>query len=158
MRAALKIFEPYFEKDDIASFGRNLRRTGRALGQVRDLDVLLDKLQRYAAGLPDTERAGLERLRLAWEAQRDAARRAMLAFLESDRYRQFKRDFETFLTAPGAGARPLSRNEPQRVLVCHVVGSTVWLDFECIRAYEWVLDRATLELSLIHISEPTRPY
>ncbi len=145
MRAALKIFEPYFEKDDIASFGRNLRRTGRALGQVRDLDVLLDKLQRYAAALPDAERAGLERLRLAWEAQRDAARRAMLAFLESDRYRQFKRDFEAFLTTPDAGARPLSRNEPQRVLVCHVVASTVWLDFESIRAYEWVLDRASLE-------------
>ena len=146
MRAALKIFESYFEEDALRLFARNLRRTGRALGQVRDLDVLLDKLQRYAASLPETERAGLERLRLAWEVQRDAARGAMLAFLESNRYRQFKRDFETFLTTPDAGARPLARNEPLRVLVCHVVASTVWLDFESIRAYEWVLDRASLEM------------
>ena len=146
MRAALKIFEPYFDEDALRPFARNLRRTGRALGQVRDLDVLLDKLQRYTASLPEAERAGLERLRLAWEAQRAAARRAMLAFLESNRYRQFKRDFEAFLTTADAGARPLVRNQPQRVLVCHVAASTVWLDFESIRAYEWVLDRPSLEM------------
>ncbi len=145
MRAALKIFEPYFEEDALRSFGRNLRRTGRALGQVRDLDVLLDRLQRYTATLPETERGGLDRLRQAWEAQREAARRGMLAFLASDRYRQFKRDFGNFLTTADAGSRPLTRNQPQRVLVCHVAASAVWLDFESIRTYEWVLERASLE-------------
>ncbi len=145
MRAAVKIFEPYFEEDALRPFARNLRRTGRALGQVRDLDVLLDKLTRYAQTLPSDQQTGLEQLLQAWQAQRDAARDAMLAFLDSGRYRQFKREFDEFLTAPLAGAPRLDPNQPQRILVCHVVASAIWRSYETIRAFEWVLDRAPLE-------------
>ena len=39
MRAALRIFDGYLDPQDVRPLLKGLRRTGRALGTVRDLDV-----------------------------------------------------------------------------------------------------------------------
>lgn len=146
MRAALRIFEPFYDEDTVKPIVRGLRRTGRALGQVRDLDVLLNKLRNYTKKLPSDERAGLEGLYAAWEFQREAARRAMLAHLDSNRYREFKKTFEEFAATPDLGAMTVKRNAPVRILACHVVPSTVWQTYETIRSYEWVMERAPVDV------------
>lgn len=144
MRAAMRIFEPFYDDDTVKPIMRGLRRTGRALGQVRDLDVLLNKLHSYTKKLPPDERAGLDGLRAAWEVQREVARRAMLAHLDSNRFNEFKKTCEVFVKTPDLGALSVKRHEPVRILVGHVVPSTVWRSYETVRSYEWVLERAPM--------------
>jgi inorganic triphosphatase YgiF len=45
MRAALHVFGDYLDDDTWAPFDKGLRRTGRILGEVRDLDVFWEKTQ-----------------------------------------------------------------------------------------------------------------
>ncbi len=144
MRAAMRIFEASYDEDTVKPIVRGLRRTGRALGQVRDLDVLLNKLRNYTKKLPADERAGLEGLYAAWEVQREAARRAMLAHLDSKRYSEFKKTFDVFVETPDLGALAFKRNVPVRILASHVVPSAVWQTYEAIRSYEWVMERAPM--------------
>ncbi|MEJ2326812.1 MAG: CHAD domain-containing protein, partial [Chromatiaceae bacterium] len=47
MRAAFQVFGDYLDMDKMKVFLKGLRRTGRALGAVRDLDVFWEKTQHY---------------------------------------------------------------------------------------------------------------
>ncbi len=47
MRAALQVFGDYLDEKTWAPFDKGLRRTGRVLGEVRDLDVFWEKTQHY---------------------------------------------------------------------------------------------------------------
>src|SRR5262245_29152747 len=42
MRSAFQLFKPYYKAKDVRPYRRGLRRIGWALGDVRDLDVLID--------------------------------------------------------------------------------------------------------------------
>ncbi len=55
LRAAYRIFEPFYEKSEVGRFNKELRRAGGALGAVRDLDVLIEKAEAYEASLPPEE-------------------------------------------------------------------------------------------------------
>jgi CHAD domain-containing protein len=63
-----------------------LKWLGGALGPVRDLDVQLDRLRTEAGAFEDDERAAVERLLVGLVAERQAARRRMLAALRTKRY------------------------------------------------------------------------
>jgi len=141
MRAAFDVFGKYLDPEQVTPFIKDLRRTGRALGAVRDLDVFWEKTQHYLDTLPSDRQAGLEPLRIVWEAERQRDRKQMLAYLDSERYQKFKETFGEFLQTPGAGALPvLSRqNEPLPHRLRHVVPVAVYQRLAAVRAYdEWV--------------------
>jgi len=140
MRAAFQIFTPYFDKKTLVPFVKGLRRTGRALGAVRDLDVLLEKAQAYGNALPPDQSDSLEPLMTYWQTRREVARRQMLKYLSSKAYRQFTTDFAAFLTTPGAGALVIPPGEPVPFQVRHVVPRLIFTRYEVVRAYETVLD------------------
>jgi len=102
MRAALALFSADLNDQALAPFLKDLRRTGRALGSVRDLDVFREKLQAYTDKLPAGQSGGLEPLLAAWEAQRTLARDALLAYLDGERYASFRAEFGRSLEAPEA--------------------------------------------------------
>jgi CHAD domain-containing protein len=137
IRAAFALFAPYYDAQIIEPFGKGLRRAGRALGAVRDLDVLLEKARAYAAGQPAGPGDGLEPLLEAGPAARAAARRQMLEFLDGPTYRKFVADFGAFLAAPGAGARAADPATPQQVR--HVIPGLIWTRYGAVRAYEQLL-------------------
>jgi CHAD domain-containing protein len=86
MRATLKVARPLLDPlwaDDLRA---ELGWLGGALGPVRDLDVLLLRLRREIAALPDVERTAGAALLAALEHQRLAARGVMLEALASPRY------------------------------------------------------------------------
>ncbi|AHH94309.1 CHAD domain-containing protein [Kutzneria viridogrisea] len=60
---------------------------GGALGPVRDLDVLIDRLREEAEDFPEEERAAVEALIAGLVTDRLAARRLLVAALNSARYR-----------------------------------------------------------------------
>ncbi len=141
MRAALQVFGDYLEPKTMAPFAKGLRRTGRVLGAVRDLDVFRDKAQRYLDMIPPTEQDMLDPLLAAWRAEREASRQKMIAYLDGDRYARFKAEFTAFLEKPNAGGLPTVTDDGQPIphRLRHVVPVVVYRRLAAVRAFdEWV--------------------
>lgn len=149
LRAAYRVFEPFYEKEAIAKFNKELRRAGATLGAVRDLDVLIEKAQTYEASLAPEAGLRLAPLLDHWGSQREAARAELLAYLNGDGYRRLVENFRTFLLTPGAGAAPIPAGEPIAHQVRHVIPRLVMERYEQVRAYETVL--ATAPITTYHM-------
>jgi hypothetical protein len=74
MRAAFEVFGEAFRPKVLRPLLKGLRATGRALGRVRDLDVLMEKALKFEKGQPDLQPGSLDRLILTWQNDREAAR------------------------------------------------------------------------------------
>lgn len=144
MRAAYRVFAAHFDEKTMAPFNKGLQRTGRMLGAVRDLDVLLEKARAYQAGLPAEDGPVLAPLLADWATRREVARRQMLEYLDGPAYRQFVAGFNRFLTTPGAGALPITAGEPAPYQVRHVAPRLIFTRYEAVRAYEPILDGAPI--------------
>mgnify|MGYP003781540057 FL=1 len=141
MRAALQVFADSVDMRPLKPFIKDLRRTGRVLGTVRDLDVFWEKTERYLAGLSVAEQPPLAPLRAVWQSQRDAARDEMTVYLDSDRYAKFTQSFSEFLNTPGvAEPAPFGADgEPQPRRVRHVAPVVLYQRLAAVRGYdEWV--------------------
>jgi CHAD domain-containing protein len=141
MRAAFRVFDDHFEPKVVAPYLKGLKRTGRALGPVRDLDVLRIKIQAYLDSLPDSEQDGLDGLLEAWEVQRDAARERMAAYLDSAKYARFVDRFAEFVETKGMASLPVDpgREDPRPHRVRHVAPMAIYERLAAVRAYdEWI--------------------
>jgi len=145
MRAAFEVFSEAFEPAILKPHLKGLRMTGRALGQVRDLDVFMEKAQNYLDALPEADRSGLNPLLLAWGEQRENARAEMLAHLGGENYRIFKQEFNLFLQTPGAGARPISQDQPVPTIVRDVAPALIYTRLASVRAFDKILQTARIE-------------
>jgi CHAD domain-containing protein len=145
MRAAFDLFEQAFEPKVIRRHLRGLKATGRALGTVRDMDVFIEKANHYMEDLSVEQRSGLEILVEAWQKQREVAREAMLAHLDSSEYADFKRKFNLFVQTPGKGARVLSSELPVAPLARDIAPVLIYSRFAAVRAFDQLLGSATLE-------------
>jgi CHAD domain-containing protein len=86
MRAALTAARPLLDPGWAGGLRAELGWLGRGLGPVRDLDVLLLRLNGEISGLPERERAAGAVLVEALEAERVTARERMLEVLDAPRY------------------------------------------------------------------------
>jgi len=142
MRAAFRLFGSYFRPAAIGGFQKDLRKIGRALGAVRDLDVFNREAQTYLETLSEDRKDGLDPLFGQWESERRQARKALIAFLDSKRYQRFAADFSVFLTKEGAGVMPVPAGSVTRQQVRHLLSSSLWQLYETVRAYEVVIPGA----------------
>jgi CHAD domain-containing protein len=142
LRAAWRIFGDAF----VARKGRRQRRALRdvaaRLGEVRDLDVLLDGAAGYLASLEAAQAAGLEPLLAEWRTRRDEAREQLIEELDSPRYLGLVDGIRAFLE-DALATRPTPPLEPHRVR--DSAPSRIWNAFEKVRAYEAVLRYADVE-------------
>lgn len=145
MRAAFEVFGVFYKPKLVKGHLKGLRATGRALGRVRDLDVFMEKARHYLETLPGEERPDLDMLLNAWQQERDIERDKMLAHLDSESYQQFKQDFNEFVSTPGAGARPISRNDPKPDLVRYIAPVLIYTHLADVRTYETIITNATIE-------------
>ena len=142
MRAALGVFDDYLDQKAWQPFAKSLRRTGRALGKVRDLDVFREKAQLYLAPLPAARQAELESLLATREMEHATAREGLLSYLDSEAYARFKVEFGDFLEMPGAGARPVVSREgaPLRHRVQQVLPIILYQGLAEVCAYDdWII-------------------
>lgn len=146
LRAALQVFEEAFEPGALKPFRRGLQAVGRALGTVRDLDVFMEKAQRYAQALPEERRGGLNPLLDHWQAEREMARAEMLKVLDGEAYAEFKRKFNIFLHTPGAGARPIPAGQPAPQTVAEIAPVLIYSRLAETRAFAPFLKDAPIEL------------
>jgi CHAD domain-containing protein len=89
---------------DTSRLDRRLKELGLVLGQVRDLDVLLERLESEAAELGGEDESEARALLAALRSERSRSRRRLLAFLRSDKY----------LTLLDETARTIDELEPSR--------------------------------------------
>ncbi|MFA6234294.1 MAG: CHAD domain-containing protein, partial [Bacteroidota bacterium] len=86
LRSAFEIFDDAFEEKTKSKFRKPLRLLARALGCVRDLDVLLEHMREYANALPPEDTASFAPLLDAWEEERMLHYTALRAHLASESY------------------------------------------------------------------------
>lgn len=98
-RAALGLFRQSLPEGRRAHQAE-LRWLGRRLGPVRDLDVLIERIEKLAAAKPAMPPTATQSLIEAIENRRERDRAAMLAALDSERYQTWKSAYEVFLNMP----------------------------------------------------------
>lgn len=97
LRAVLRFLAPAFADRARAHLRGELRWLGKVLSPVRDCDVQLETLQRYEAQVSAERRRTLTPYRDFIVQQRAQHRRAMLAALDSKRYRAMLLRLEQFV-------------------------------------------------------------
>jgi CHAD domain-containing protein len=150
-RAAHRLFGAYFEPAIMRPHLQGLRRTARALGRVRDLDVALYKLDRHREKVGRDSGPGLDDLATHWDEARREAYRRLLKWLDGQRYRKFLAGFHAFCSEPYAGVRALAPTSgaPPSTQVRHIMPLAILERFATVRGYERFINRDTEE-TLLH--------
>ncbi|NDJ62836.1 MAG: CHAD domain-containing protein [Chloroflexi bacterium] len=143
MRSAFNLLTAYYKPKTIRPFVEMLRRLARALGAVRDLDVLIENLHAFGQTLetPEQQQA-IKRLAKRLEKRRKAARARLIRVLDRDDYRAFVGAFTVFLTTPGMGARGISDDDIYPSRVRHLLPTMIYSHLGMVRAYDTVIAEA----------------
>ena len=144
MRTAFDIFGPAFDPKIIRHYLKGLRTTGRVLGEVRDMDVLLQNAIAYQGNMKEIKRPGLEPLLSGWKQTIDKKRAKLTKHLQSEAYYNFKYNFNLFLQASEYIGVPLSQNGGTNSLVRDIVPVLVYSRYAAVRAYDAILPTASV--------------
>lgn len=83
LRAALPLFMPCFSAKKAAAWEKSLRKVTRSLGAARDMDVQMECLSRFLAGVKVPQHIpGARRIHLRWAQQRQKLQTRVLAVLD----------------------------------------------------------------------------
>jgi CHAD domain-containing protein len=137
MRAAWRVFDGAYRPKVQRRYLKELRIVAGALGEVRDIDVLLEDLDGYIGKLPGPGREAVEPLRSAWRKQREIARKRLVARLDSKGYREFVDDYLDFTESPGAAELRPPLGQPSQVR--DTAGSRILRAYEHVRAYQAII-------------------
>jgi CHAD domain-containing protein len=150
MRMALRVFADYLDPDVLRPVLKGLRRTGRTLGNVRDLDVFNEKTQVYLDGLPDERAGDLDGLLEAWKAERDRQREHLVAYLDGKRYRRFVERTTELLDGPAEALAPRNIVTPRPQRVAQVLPGVLYKDMAVVWAFEGQLGGLETPLPRFH--------
>ncbi len=134
MRAAWRVFDGAYRTKPQKRYVRELREVATTLGWVRDMDVQLEDLARYAKSLEPEAAADLAPLADAWRTRRDSARDDLLTLLDSKAYRRFVDEYLAFVSTPGGDAVEDDATRPMRVR--DTAAGRIWQAYEQVRAHE----------------------
>jgi CHAD domain-containing protein len=138
-RSLLRLLRPYFKKGVIRRYNRELANLAAALGEVRDLDILVTGLH-TAQPKRKQNAADFQALMNELERQRLAARQEWVTILDSRDYQRFLKSFAKFLTSPGRGGKSSSRGKTRPSQSRHVLPSMIYDQLAAVLAFETVLD------------------
>ncbi len=150
MRMALRVFADYLDPDVMRPVLKGLRRTGRTLGAVRDLDVFNEKTQTYLDGLPDERAGDLDGLLEAWRAERDRQRERLVTYLDGRRYRRFVERTTELLAGPAEALAPQTVIAPRPQRVAQVLPGVLYKDMAVVWAFEGQLGGLETPLPRFH--------
>jgi triphosphatase len=137
MRAAWRVFDGAYRRKTQRRYVRELRTVAGVLGDVRDVDVLLEDLDSYIERLPGPGRESMEPLRNAWRRDRQVARKKLLNRLDSKGYREFVDDYLDFTESTGSAEIVAPLGQPS--LVRDTAGSRILAAYERVRAYDTII-------------------
>ncbi len=100
LRSAVTGFAPVINLPKAAQ-NKNIGKLSRGLGELRDLDVLLEAIhQRYYPNLPSKEQKAVKQVLSELDKQRQHAFKQVKKTLESKKYRQFVQELQQWLEVP----------------------------------------------------------
>ena len=137
LRSALRVFGDGYRRKAIRPYRRRLRDTARALGDVRDLDVLIADIARYRETFPALDLV-IEQV----DRRRQKARGSLVDWLDDKAYRRFVKDFDDFLTTPGKGLKTVDDDDIVPFQVRHVVPPMLHERLAAVRAFDTRIDGA----------------
>lgn len=138
MRTLFGLIGTHYRPKTVAKYGGGLRRIARALGNIRDLDVLILDLQEFQKTQAEATQAALAEVVGILDARRDRFRRRLNALFNSRSYSRFVRQFRRLCRKRGRGARLLPGTEtPHQVR--HVLPLLLHERLAIVRAYDSVL-------------------
>ncbi len=138
MRSALRLLSDYYKPKVIRAYNRKLRRVARALGAVRDLDVMIEAFTNYAMPPEGEMPPEAKRVIAAMDKERDLARMELNHALDRGEYRRFVSDFSQFLTTEGAGAK-LHNDDLAPSQVRHILPTLIYAHIGAVRAFDAVI-------------------
>ena len=150
MRMALRVFDDYLNRAELRPVLKGLRRTGRVLGAVRDLDVFQEKTQDYLDTLPREHAGDLDDLLAACRAERDKQREHLVAYLDSGHYRSFVETFRELVEGPLERVAAVQTGDPRPQRVAQVLPGVLYRDMGEIWAFEGRLGGLETPLPLFH--------
>lgn len=146
LRAAAKLFGHSLARKQLRPYLKQVRKTGRLLGIVRDLDVAIEKAQKRK------RTRNVEQI-AQWRGQRKEHHATLVHWLDGDEYRRFLADFLAYC-APAVQNAQASKPPKKRKAKCactaaqrqpvavepeavrHVVPALLMEQFAAVRAYE----------------------
>jgi CHAD domain-containing protein len=146
LRAALRVFRDAYPRREIKPIRAGLSELADALGKVRDLDVRIEEVDRWASAAGDDATAAIARLRGSLLAQRRAAAAALERKLDGRSHRRLMLELIAFVTAVDSEVAP-HPGTPDRAARDRAA-SSVWAAYEEVRRYASIVRWA--DLSTLH--------
>jgi len=144
MRAALDLFDDFLPHKAVKAQLHALKDLGGALGQVRDLEVMLGNAQAYYQSQPTAQQAAFTPLLDFLQARRLTAREPLLTLLEGAEFAAYLQESIHFLgQEPGSAPTPAKPGEPGRV--CELTPRLVQARFGVVRSFGTQLSGLSLE-------------
>jgi CHAD domain-containing protein len=150
MRMALRVFADYLDPQVMRPVLKGLRRTGRTLGAVRDLDVFGDKTHLYLSTLPAERSGELDGLLDACSLERDRQRERLVSYLDGRRYRSFVETTTQLLEGPVEALAPQEPIGPRPQRVAQVLPGVLYRDMAVVWAFEGQLGGLQTPLPRFH--------
>lgn len=137
LRAALRLLEetPAFPRKRTRKLRRRLRPLARALGEVRDADVLLTDLSAYADARPEAA-GSLGALQERLAEQRRSAQTRLLRLLDASATTRTLAHLETAFRETEGGTEAETDGERALLRVRQAAGSLLWARYEDILRFE----------------------
>lgn len=132
----IDLFGDWIAPETRTPLTRLFKRTRRALGPIRDLDVALEKLGAHQASVSPSEAKALEAVAKRWRKARAAANPSMLAWLDSRRYARLIVQAEQQLEREGVDPAPGPDSTVGPWQLRHVMPGAILQRYTRVRAYE----------------------
>ncbi|RMG72119.1 MAG: CHAD domain-containing protein [Chloroflexi bacterium] len=138
MRSALQLLSDYYKPKLVKFFQKHLQKLGKKLGDVRDLDVMLQDLTQ----LPNYQE--IHDILAVLENQRQIARNQLHKYLDSPQHKRFIEKFGKFLSKPGKGVAIPEASGIIPYQVRHILPVLIYDHLAIVRAYDTVLDKVDI--------------
>jgi CHAD domain-containing protein len=144
MRVGIDLFMEYFNSKLIDKVRKSLAKSGKILGRVRDLDVMLGDLDNdFNSRSQMTTLLGeslYNELRSIWTIERGKNLRKMTKFLKSERYASIKQNLQEFITISVYEENTCLSGIPLSTYIPDVINGTI----RDVYSYEDILHNPTL--------------
>lgn len=143
MRSVMMLLAAYFRPKTVDRFRKRLKRVATTLGTVRDLDVMIDNLQKFRPSLVVDAQQDLDAAIDLLKQQREKARDRLTATLDKAKYQRLLSDFRTFVTTPNAEALVQDHaNGRTPTEARYVLPIEIYSHLALVRAYDAILPEA----------------
>ncbi|HEY0739527.1 MAG TPA: CHAD domain-containing protein [Herpetosiphonaceae bacterium] len=141
LRASLQSTAIAYKSKPVDALHKSLRRLTRALGAVRDLDVLLMRLREDVQQL-GSDRSVVEQRIDQLQVERDAAHNKLAAELRTKRTARMLAQLNDFLLCQ---LDEIQAPAELPLLVRHHAGSAIWRELEAVQRFETVMPHGSSE-------------